>query len=86
MCAPRPIEAVAQASHLPILVTRVGKEQPQIAATVAAFLDTAAEHHVAVDVIDVPDGHHSFDILDHTPQSRDAVLTAITWVASALSR
>jgi acetyl esterase/lipase len=78
----RPIEALAQACDLPILLTRVGNEQPQVADTVTAFMNAAVDHRVAVDVIDVPDGQHSFDILDHTPQSRDAVTAAMTQTIS----
>ena len=35
---------------------------------------------MAVEIIDVPDGHHSFDIVDHTEQSRAAVRRAVEWV------
>jgi acetyl esterase/lipase len=82
----RPIEALRESPGLPILLTRVGRERFEIAATVAAFLDAAADNRIAVDVIDVPDGQHSFDVLDHTEQSRDAVTKAISWVADTIAR
>jgi acetyl esterase/lipase len=82
----RPVEAVHSAGSVPILLTRVGREQPEIAATVAAFTASAERHQVAVDIIDVPDGQHSFDMLDHTDSSRAAVTEAMTRVTAALAR
>lgn len=79
----RPVEALSQAAP-PVLLTRVGREQPQVAATVTAFLDTAAARGVPIDVIDVPDGRHSFDILDHDERSRAAVTGAMTWIGEKL--
>jgi len=82
----RPVEAVRSAGSVPIVLTRVGREQPEIAATVEAFTASAERHQVAVDVIDVPDGQHSFDMLDHTDSSRAAVTEALTRVTAALTR
>lgn len=82
----RPVEAVCTAGSVPIVLTRVGREQPEIAATVEAFTAAAERHEVAVDVIDVPDGQHSFDMLDHTDSSRAAVTDAMTRVTAALAR
>jgi hypothetical protein len=39
---------------------------------------------VSVEIVDVPEGRHSFDILDHTEQSRAAVQQAMGWVRAAL--
>ena len=50
--------------------------------TVELFL-ALAEHlppAVDVEIIDVPDGQHSFDIADHTDESRAAVRRAVAWV------
>ena len=82
----RPVEAVRTAGSVPIVLTRVGREGPEIAATVEAFTASAERHEVAIDVIDVPDGQHSFDILDHTDSSRAAVSEAMTRVTTALVR
>jgi dienelactone hydrolase len=82
----RPVEAVRTAGSVPILLTRVGREGPEIAATIEAFTASAERHQVAIDVIDVPDGQHSFDMLDHTDSSRAAVTEAMTRVTSALAR
>lgn len=57
-----------------------------MAATVTAFIAEAEVHHVGVEVLDVPDGQHGFDMLDHTENSRAAVSQAMTWVVTALRR
>jgi acetyl esterase/lipase len=82
----RPVETVCSAGSVPIVLTRVGREQPDIAATVESFTAAAELHHVAIDVIDLPDGQHSFDMLDHTDSSRAAVTDAMTRVTAALAR
>jgi alpha-beta hydrolase superfamily lysophospholipase len=74
--------AASGAGSLPILVTRVGLENPAIAATVEAFVAAAP---AGLEIIDVPDGHHSFDVRDHTDQSRDAVERAFAWVLARLA-
>jgi acetyl esterase/lipase len=80
----RPVDAVHKAGRLPILVTRVGRERAEIAATVEAFVTEAEECGAQLTVIDVPEGQHAFDSLDHDESSRVAVRRAMTWVATAL--
>jgi hypothetical protein len=79
-----PIPALGSVGALPLLVTRVGREQPMIAETVAAFITAAQAESASLDVIDVADGQHGFDTLDHTDDSRRAVCQALSWVTSAL--
>jgi dipeptidyl aminopeptidase/acylaminoacyl peptidase len=79
-----PDEALRKAGELPILLTRVGQEQPDVAQAVDAFVAAAAEAGANLEVIDVPDGHHGFDTVDHTDQSRAAVERALDWVTSRL--
>lgn len=69
----RPAARVAQTSA-PILLTRVGQEGEAIAATVGEFLAAAAAVDVQVEIIDVPNGHHSFDTIDDTDESRAAII------------
>jgi len=80
----RPVEAVAGAGELPIVLTRVGKERPEIAPTVAAFV--AAAGAARLEIIDVPNGQHSFDMLDHTDESRKAVELALDTVLGKLAK
>jgi acetyl esterase/lipase len=68
----RPVEAVTGAGA-PIVLTRVGLERSEIAETVEQFLAAATGAGVAVEIIDVPNGHHAFDTLDDADESRAAV-------------
>ncbi|MCW3844500.1 hypothetical protein ONA70_30880 [Micromonospora yasonensis] len=82
----RPIEALADAGGAPPLVlTRAGRERPEIAAATDAFTAEAARRGTPVQVIDVPDGRHGFDALDHTDQSRAAVRAAVDAVLGLLT-
>jgi acetyl esterase/lipase len=81
----RPAEAVADAGNLPVVLTRVGRERPPIAATVEEFVAAARACGARLTVVDVPDGQHAFDILDDTDESRDAIIRAADAVLAALS-
>ncbi|AKZ60011.1 hypothetical protein SAM23877_6966 [Streptomyces ambofaciens ATCC 23877] len=72
-----PARAVADAGALPVVLTRVGLEMPEIAATVEEFLAAAGDRGADVEVIDVPHGHHSFETVDRTDESRKAVQRAM---------
>ncbi|MFC4587549.1 alpha/beta hydrolase [Sphaerisporangium corydalis] len=80
-----PAEAVAGAGALPIVLSRPGLEDPAIAATVDTFVAAATARAARLEIIDVPDGRHGFDHLDHTDQSRAAVERALTLVLAELS-
>lgn len=64
----------------PLVVTRVGQERPEWLAEVDKLVASGAVH-----VIDVPDGQHGFDGLDHTEQSRSAVTEAADYVVGQLT-
>jgi acetyl esterase/lipase len=81
----RPAEAVAAAGALPIVLTRVGRELPQRAATVEAFVAAARASGARLEIIDVPNGQHGFDMLDHTDESRKAVEDALDAVLRQVS-
>lgn len=80
----RPVEAVDRAGALPIVLTRAGRERAPITETVNAFVEAAHRSHVQLHVIDVPSGHHGFDVLDHTDESRWAVTTAFDAILGKL--
>jgi hypothetical protein len=77
-----PIEA-APLFHGRLVLTRVGLERPALAESVDQFLEAVCPD--AVLVVDVPNGQHGFDYLDHTEESRGSVMTALTAVVRALS-
>ncbi|WP_306327882.1 dienelactone hydrolase family protein [Streptomyces venezuelae] len=80
----RPAEVVGTAGGPPIVLTRAGREHPAFAATVEAFLTAAARNGAEVEVVDVPDGHHSFELVDPTDASREAVERAMRSVLARL--
>ncbi|MFB8778458.1 alpha/beta hydrolase [Streptomyces albogriseolus] len=81
-----PARAVANAGALPVVLTRVGRETPAIAATVEEFLAAAGECGADVEVVDVPHGRHAFETVDRTDESRDAVRRAMRAVLDRLCR
>ncbi|MGC9379905.1 alpha/beta hydrolase [Streptomyces sp. MH13] len=81
-----PARAVAGAGALPVVLTRVGLEMPEIAATVEEFLAAAEDCGADVEVVDVPHGHHSFETVDPTDESREAVHRAMRAVLDHVGR
>ncbi|WP_324608142.1 alpha/beta hydrolase [Streptomyces sp. NRRL B-12105] len=79
-----PVRAVADAGHAlpPLVLLRVGRESPEIAATVAKFLRTAAEREADVRVVDVPHGHHGGGPADPADEWRAAVREAMRAVVA----
>ncbi|MGW7286509.1 alpha/beta hydrolase [Streptomyces sp. NPDC054847] len=80
----RPAAMVRKAGRLPVILTRVGLERPEIAATVEEFLTAAEDCEAAVEIVDVPQGHHGFETLDHTDEAREAVARAVRSVLGHL--
>jgi alpha-beta hydrolase superfamily lysophospholipase len=68
----RPPAAVS----VPIVLTRVGQERPEIQETVDRFL----AGDLPVERIDVPDARHAFDFFDDNDESRAAVERAFDLV------
>lgn len=81
----RPAVAVRTAGRLPVVLTRVGQELAEIAATVEEFLTVAEECRADVEVIDLPLGHHGFETIDHIEEARHAVEHAVRSVLGHLS-
>jgi hypothetical protein len=71
----------ASSRDLPVLLTRAGLELEELAGPVAEFVSAGG---TALDIIDVPKGHHGFDMLDHTEESRAAVTKALDWAIAHL--
>jgi len=59
-----------------LVLTRAGRERPEVAPTIEAFTVVARRRGIPLHVVDVPNGQHGFDALDHTEESRAAVRTA----------
>ncbi|WP_371493961.1 alpha/beta hydrolase [Kitasatospora sp. NBC_00374] len=80
-----PVDAVAGAGALPVVLTRAGLEMPEIAGTVKEFLASAEACGADVEVVDVPHGRHGFETLGPTEESREAVRRAMRSVLGHLT-
>ncbi|MEU4194262.1 hypothetical protein AB0E69_20370 [Kribbella sp. NPDC026611] len=75
-----PVEAVKGAGALPLVITVVGRELPDVAPTQPPFVEAARAAGAELTLIEVPEGRHGFDVLDHTEESRQAVVAALSAV------
>ncbi|MEU8921971.1 alpha/beta fold hydrolase [Kitasatospora sp. NPDC048545] len=80
----RPAAALAGAGRLPVVLTRVGREAPDVAGAVNGFLAAARTHGTPVRLVDVPHGVHGFDCDEPTGESRAAVEEAVRAVLAHL--
>ncbi|WP_129259988.1 alpha/beta hydrolase [Streptomyces sp. M3] len=80
-----PADAVTHAGALPLVLVRAGLESAEIAATVEEFLAAARRCGADVEVVDVPNGHHGFETVDPTDESRAAVHRAMGTVLRHLT-
>ncbi|WP_431931955.1 hypothetical protein [Micromonospora sp. RP3T] len=73
-----PLDALAtgDTGRPPLVLTRAGRDRPEVTSTTAAFTAAATRHGLRLHLVDVPDGRHGFDALDHTEPSRAAVRAA----------
>jgi dienelactone hydrolase len=79
-----PVLELAAATRLPILLTRVGREFPDLAAAQDDFVHAAETHHADLTVIEIPDAHHAFDVVDDTDESREAIADAVDFLRNRL--
>jgi acetyl esterase/lipase len=79
-----PVRAVRGSGRLPVVLTRVGRERPEFAATVEDFLAAADSAGVGVRVVDVPSAEHGFETFDDSGDARRAVEEAVRAVVARL--
>ncbi|WP_328999631.1 hypothetical protein OHA18_34975 [Kribbella sp. NBC_00709] len=79
-----PVEAVKGARGLPVVMTVAGRELADVAPTQPPFIDAARAAGARLEVIEVPNGRHGFDVLDHTDESRRAVAAALSAVNASV--
>ncbi|MGV9318979.1 alpha/beta hydrolase family protein [Streptomyces sp. NPDC003660] len=73
----RPAAAVRGTGDLPVVLTRVGLEDPMLDATVEHFLGAAGECDAEVEVITAPHCRHGFETVDHTDEARSVIREAM---------
>ncbi|OQR64528.1 alpha/beta hydrolase [Streptomyces maremycinicus] len=81
----RPDRAVAHAGALPVVLLRAGRESPEIAATVEAFVAAAEDCGARLEIVDVPNGHHGFETVDPPEEIRQALHHAMRSVVTRLT-
>ncbi|WMD06438.1 alpha/beta fold hydrolase [Streptomyces sp. FXY-T5] len=80
-----PARAVGQAGSLPVVLLRAGREAPEIAATVDAFVTAAKGCAARLELVDVPNGHHGFETLDPPEETLPALREAMRSVVAHLT-
>ena len=80
-----PARAVDQAGSLPVVLLRAGRESPEIAATVDAFVAAAKGCAARLELVDVPNGHHGFETIDPPEETMPALHTAMRSVVAHLT-
>ncbi|MFG2209544.1 alpha/beta hydrolase [Streptomyces sp. NPDC048638] len=80
-----PVRAVAHTGALPVVLLRAGRETPEIAATVEAFVTAAEGCGAHLELVDVPNGHHGFEILDPPEETLPALRHAMRSVVTHLT-
>jgi dipeptidyl aminopeptidase/acylaminoacyl peptidase len=74
----------AERSDIPLLLVRPEHDFDWIVEATDDLLERCTTAGRAVDVIEVPGGHHGFETVDDTDESREAVRRSIAWWANAL--
>lgn len=75
----------AELSDIPLLLVMPENDFEWIATASAELLGRCEAEHRRVDVIEVRAGHHAFETVDDTDESRNAIRRSISWWAQALS-
>ncbi|MFI8895713.1 alpha/beta hydrolase [Streptomyces paradoxus] len=81
-----PARAVEQAGTLPVVLLRAGREAPEIAATVHAFVTAAGDSGARLELVDVPNGFHGFETLNAPEETIPALRQAMHSVVTHLTR
>jgi Flp pilus assembly protein TadD len=69
---------------LPVLVVRAGKDWPQMNERIDRMAAQAVAANAPWTVLNVAGGHHAFDVLDDTEESRQAIRATLAFLATQL--
>lgn len=69
---------------VPILIVRAGLDAGKNQA-IDTFIAKALANNVAIEVINYPEGHHSFDVIDDTDESRAIIQRTLTFLKEHLA-
>ncbi len=68
----------------PILIARAGLDNAGLNDGITRFVQEARTRHVAIEVLEHPQGRHGFDILDENDRSREIIARAIEFLKAHL--
>jgi acetyl esterase/lipase len=69
----------------PLLVVRAGLDDPELNGDIDRFVGAAAGRGLPVELVQVPDGHHAFDLLDDSDASRAAIRRVLAFLGERLA-
>jgi len=69
----------------PLLLVRAGLDDPELNGGIDGFVAAAAGRGLPVELVEVPDGHHAFDVLDDTDASRAAIGRVVAFLRERLA-
>jgi Flp pilus assembly protein TadD/dienelactone hydrolase len=69
---------------LPVLLVRAGRDRPQMNEMLDRLTTQAVGANAPWTVMNVPNGHHAFDVLDDTEESREAVRGTVAYLRDRL--
>jgi dienelactone hydrolase len=69
----------------PVLLVRAGRDQPGLNRAIETFLAAALAANLPVELVNHPDGHHAFDIVDDTDGSRRVIRRVLAFLGEHLT-
>ncbi|HTI14150.1 MAG TPA: hypothetical protein VL461_06205 [Dictyobacter sp.] len=64
----------------PLFIVRAGQDHPDLKETIDQFVTEALAHDVDFELINYVQGHHAFDVLDDTEQSRHIIRQTLVFI------
>jgi acetyl esterase/lipase len=69
----------------PLLLVRAGQDLPERNRSIDTFVAAARAAGLPVELVEHPDGHHAFDVLDDTDASRAAIVRVVAFLREQLA-
>jgi dienelactone hydrolase len=69
----------------PVLVVRAGRDHPDLNRAIDAFVVAALAANLTVELVNHPDGHHAFDTVDDTDESRRVIRRVLAFLGEHLT-
>jgi dienelactone hydrolase len=68
-----------------LLLVRAGQDRPELNASIDRFVATVRAGGLPMELVEHPEGHHAFDVLDDTDASRDAIRRVLEFLRRRLA-